>query len=338
VSETSRYVRTATRPLELALAIRSGMQVVHLNGSQSHADAETLQRNFAGTVPVILDQVSDWWDSVGNTQWPDDRLEPLGRLPWPRVWAEWRERSRGDQMMGLLMAEEPRERVLTQKAGFEVEAARTIGGDYVITMQWFSCPQGADRIVVAPPISYCAWKSGESVKKPNGTTPFVTVREAWPTPEADIWQTFSVWRLFTALLCVRGTVIQDAAIPRTSRRQFARINDGNPPWVTYKTLSVDLKLPSDASEGVRTADASSNTPRGVPLHLVRAHIADYRHGKGLFGKYKGLVWKAAHRRGYQRLGVVAKTYEAAIPEHERQNGDALSCLTEALSNAPTGFK
>lgn len=309
----SRYARTASRPLELALAIRSGIPILHMDGTLDTADVRTRRSGFAGAVPVVLDQVSDWWDSVGNNKWPDDRLDPMGRLPWPKVWAEWREHTRDDALVGLLMLEQPREKALLSYVGTPMVGAESLHGDFLVTLQWYSKPHGVNKIVVAPPIVYGARSSGESFDNPNGNLPFATYREKWPPHfrATDMLETYVVWRLFTALLRVRGTVVQEVDIPRAVRRQYARIADDAAPWITYKTLSVDLALPGTAKSHDQST-APNTAPRGVPLHLVRAHIADYREGKGLFGKYRGLVWKSAHRRGYERLGVVSKTYEPSV--------------------------
>ena len=45
------------------------------------------------------------------------------------------------------------------------------------------------------------------------------------------------------------------------------------------------------------------------LHMCRGHMADYRNGNGLFGKYKGVFFVPAHVRGTPRDGMVIKDYE-----------------------------
>lgn len=46
-------------------------------------------------------------------------------------------------------------------------------------------------------------------------------------------------------------------------------------------------------------------------HWVRAHRADYREGKGLFGRIHGLVWIPEHRRGNPELGTVKQIFEVS---------------------------
>lgn len=47
-------------------------------------------------------------------------------------------------------------------------------------------------------------------------------------------------------------------------------------------------------------------------HWVRAHRADYRNGKGLFGRIHGLIWVPEHRRGNPELGTVKQSFEVGV--------------------------
>jgi hypothetical protein len=44
-------------------------------------------------------------------------------------------------------------------------------------------------------------------------------------------------------------------------------------------------------------------------HWVRGHRRDYRHGGGMFGRIKALVWVPEYQRGNPELGTVQQTYE-----------------------------
>jgi hypothetical protein len=46
-------------------------------------------------------------------------------------------------------------------------------------------------------------------------------------------------------------------------------------------------------------------------HWVRAHRRDYRHGAGMFGRVKALVWVPEFQRGNPELGSVKQTYKVA---------------------------
>lgn len=52
----------------------------------------------------------------------------------------------------------------------------------------------------------------------------------------------------------------------------------------------------------------------MAMHTCRGHFADYRKGKGLFGKLKGLYWINSHVRGSEEHGVVEKDYAVAAPK------------------------
>lgn len=74
--------------------------------------------------------------------------------------------------------------------------------------------------------------------------------------------------------------------------------------VRYHTLKV--YAPNvDAST---VADRPGTGPRALPFHTVRGHFADYRE-RGLFGRYKTLIWRQAHWRGDKAHGEVDKDYQ-----------------------------
>jgi len=50
----------------------------------------------------------------------------------------------------------------------------------------------------------------------------------------------------------------------------------------------------------------------LPLHQVRGHLADYRNGKGLFGKYSIRVWVPDHCRGNKEYGEIKKGYKVKL--------------------------
>lgn len=53
---------------------------------------------------------------------------------------------------------------------------------------------------------------------------------------------------------------------------------------------------------------ANNVTDKMALHLCRGHFMDYRDGKGLFGKYKGIYWQPQHFKGKAKNGVVNKDY------------------------------
>lgn len=82
------------------------------------------------------------------------------------------------------------------------------------------------------------------------------------------------------------------------------------PLVTYKTIKVNPM-------SKRYADTGDDEPSegGIPsrLHICRGHFKDFRHGAGLFGKYKDIFWWDQHLRGDVHEGVVVNDYEVEAP-------------------------
>lgn len=86
------------------------------------------------------------------------------------------------------------------------------------------------------------------------------------------------------------------------------------PLLKYKTIKI-----SESTLKHYQLDTSKVPPNShsYPLHLVRGHFADYRDGKGLFGKYKDVFWIPDHVRGNAENGIVIKDYEVEAPKEEK---------------------
>lgn len=98
-------------------------------------------------------------------------------------------------------------------------------------------------------------------------------------------------------------------IKADAKLQAARQRRGKKPLKNHYVLRVTqpgAKIESNFQGTAGKLDAKR-------LHLVRGHLADYREGKGLFGKLKGIFWIPAHARGAIDKGVIEKTYQPAIP-------------------------
>jgi hypothetical protein len=48
------------------------------------------------------------------------------------------------------------------------------------------------------------------------------------------------------------------------------------------------------------------------MHICRGHFRDYREGKGLFGKYKQLVWTPMTVRGTRGKDAPAREIEIKV--------------------------
>lgn len=94
-----------------------------------------------------------------------------------------------------------------------------------------------------------------------------------------------------------------------AKQQKARTRAGKPPFVRYHTLHVHPPALTRTASGA----ASESNDTGKPLHQVRGHFADYRHGAGLFGKYREVIWVPQHIRGCVANGLVKKNYVVHEP-------------------------
>jgi hypothetical protein len=87
--------------------------------------------------------------------------------------------------------------------------------------------------------------------------------------------------------------------------QKARKKSGKKPLVSYHTVRVDLsKTPRHIAAESLPGDGSP--PR---LHKKRGHIKDYRGGKGLFGRYKGVWYWGPTLAGSEEEGIIVSDYE-----------------------------
>lgn len=113
--------------------------------------------------------------------------------------------------------------------------------------------------------------------------------------------------LAISLLHVRNVVVEAHDPPPKFARAYARRN-GGAALTTYHTLDIRPLQ--------RTVHAHGELERvGLrrSLHLVRGHFADYREGRGLFGRHHGVFWMPAHARGARDAGRVEKDYRVHRP-------------------------
>jgi hypothetical protein len=89
----------------------------------------------------------------------------------------------------------------------------------------------------------------------------------------------------------------------------ARERRGKPPLIAYHTLDIRPMQVILRNEGQIETNGLKKA-----LHICRGHFKDYRQGKGLFGRTKGLFWVDAHQRGNEDLGRVEKEYRVHPPE------------------------
>jgi len=82
----------------------------------------------------------------------------------------------------------------------------------------------------------------------------------------------------------------------------ARKKRGRKPLVEFKTIHVD---PNTKTVKSSAAKDSGDSPR---KHVAKGHLKDYRNGKGLFGKYKGIWYWGPQLRGEVMNGICLPNY------------------------------
>jgi hypothetical protein len=110
------------------------------------------------------------------------------------------------------------------------------------------------------------------------------------------------WTTLSMLNCANIATVEHKA---PEAFQKARAKNGKKPFVSYHTVHVDLdKTPRQVTAPSLPGDGT--TPR---LHKKRGHMKDYRRGKGLFGRYKGVWFWGDMTAGSAEAGVVVSDYE-----------------------------
>jgi hypothetical protein len=110
------------------------------------------------------------------------------------------------------------------------------------------------------------------------------------------------WTTLAMMNCANIDTVKHT-VPDTFQK--ARQRKGKRPLVSYHTVRVDLdKTPRQITPVALPGDGT--TPR---LHKKRGHMKDYRRGKGLFGRYKGVWFWGDTIAGSEEAGVIVSDYE-----------------------------
>jgi hypothetical protein len=96
--------------------------------------------------------------------------------------------------------------------------------------------------------------------------------------------------LAVSFLHCHNVRVEDNVIPKPLRKKFRERHGFDP--ANYKTLVIE-----PLKQILRHEGQSDKTGLARAMHICRGHFRDYREGRGLFGKYKKLVWMPALVRG-----------------------------------------
>ena len=110
------------------------------------------------------------------------------------------------------------------------------------------------------------------------------------------------WTTLSMLNCANIDTVEHKA---PEAFQKARVKGGKKPFVSYHTVRVDLdKTPRQITAPSLPGDGTA--PR---LHKKRGHMKDYRRGKGLFGRLRGVWFWGDMEAGSKDEGVIISDYE-----------------------------
>lgn len=125
-------------------------------------------------------------------------------------------------------------------------------------------------------------------------------------PEMDSF----VVNLYPALMAVSFLHCKNVSVhegdPNTKINK-KRAKKGKLPFFRFKIL--DIKPMKDTLQ--REGGLQQHGLRKA-LHTCRGHFKDYRNGRGLFGKIKGLFWWEMYERGDESEGIVHKDYRVDV--------------------------
>lgn len=286
------------------------------------------QRLRKELVVVKIQNVYDYYAASLN-EWKNENgtIDIVGRFPnvappWPLAWFEWKAQQ---WRMGLLLSshrlDEPMSATelmgLTEnqiKAAFDWLVKVRFGqtGEWIDLgdnpeieeglAEWVALGQGyiqheswdTNKTLAPQFVVYICGSQGEMKRGWDITVNTLTDKFG------DIAFLGPVWMAITFLHC-KNTKVVNNPIPLRLRK--ARVKKGKFPGIEYKTLVISKV--QEMLEVARKGGASMP----MALHICRGHFKDYREGRGLFGKHKGIFWWDMHVRGTKDAGIVVKDYE-----------------------------
>ena len=131
----------------------------------------------------------------------------------------------------------------------------------------------------------------------------------WSVITDDRWHeaaTTGLWHLGPFLLAstflhARNVTIREVAV--AEKIQQKRTRSGRPPLFSFGVLDV-----GPVTRVLRDAQKRGPATLPVAMHICRGHFKDYRDGRGLFGRHKGLFWWDMQVRGSAEVGLHDKQY------------------------------
>jgi hypothetical protein len=265
-------------------------------------------------LPVLLiDNVSDYY-YFGSDQERWDLKHDFPNLapPWPAFWAEHRlatrihSKEKGDTDIARLIG-------CNGKLGTLIHAL-----DPALVTGEGELPPGTKWVLWCELFIEYGMSKGDHPTGPHGSVFFCVDADGrcldrpWMqgfarNEDAEVMKGlmtfFHPTLLAVSFLHCKNVVIEENQVPKAlAKKQHAKTGR----WPTrYKTLIIE-----PLKQILRHEGKSDQVGVAKALHICRGHFRDYREGRGLFGKYKQLVWTPAVVRGTK--GKQAPPREAEV--------------------------
>lgn len=264
-------------------------------------------------LPVILiDNVADYYYTASDQEyWDIGRDFPNLAPPFPVAWYEHR-------LPGTIHSKELGDTDVTKmitrgRSGVLVRAVKPedAKGEGAL-------PEGTAWILWCELFIDYGWR-GRPIEGPHGAM-FLCIdseghllerpwMQSYAEPRwAEEMKSLMTW-LHPTLLAVtflhcKNVRIEDNQVPKPLAKKYRERHGGVNP-TSYKTLIIE-----PLKQILRHEGNSDKVGIAKAMHICRGHFRDYREGRGLFGKYKQLVWTPMTVRGTK--GKSAPTREIVV--------------------------
>jgi hypothetical protein len=257
---------------------------------------------------IFVDDIARWYWS-----YPSDDLSPLtvahAMPPFPYTWLEWDRPRQDDIWPGLKMS--ARE-LLPQTIGCLVLRDPPENGLVRVEFRIFTDEAfWKARWGPNPSRQFCGLDGSICESTGEIVDPTAFIGKEVP---ADLKEQWAWFIQTTAQICITSfaflqcTNVEARSITLPETRARRRQQQPALRGLRYHHLVVEpIRRKASAEAG------ESDVSIVRALHICRGHFADYREGKGLFGKLHGVFWVDAHVRGDATAGEVRKTYELKKP-------------------------
>lgn len=256
------------------------------------------ERISAPDLPVLLiDNVAEYYfEGTDQEYWSLDKDFPNLAPPWPMFWAEHKiaktiHSTEGDTDTTRLLQNG---RVGALFCSADPEGVTVADGELPAGTRWvLMCDMWIDYGTREPAqgpggaVFLCIDDAGRALAKPW--------MQSFARAEHEEQMRLSIGWFNPAFLAIsflhcKNVVLEDRRVDKPLAKKYRERHGITP--TAYKTLVIEPLKAILKREG-----GSDQHGLAKAMHICRGHFADYREGRGLFGKYKKLVWIPQTLRG-----------------------------------------